>query len=77
MMTMTSAGAESMHWWPPWKWKSDHVAREETHNADRRLHESQELRARAERVEKSMKKRIRRDRFGEMIDREVFGGGDK
>lgn len=54
----------------PWRRKSD----DDVYDDDRRLDESIEIRRRAARSAKNMRGHLRRNRFGEMIEREIFGG---
>jgi hypothetical protein len=63
-----------MSWWPPWRRRSDEAAKEEVAQAQERLEESEQLRRRADEAGHRLKGHLRRNRFGQMIDREVFGG---
>jgi transcription elongation GreA/GreB family factor len=63
-----------MTWWPPWRRASDDAARNEVAESERRLRESEELLRRANEVERRMHRHLRRNRFGAMVDKEVYGG---
>jgi hypothetical protein len=68
-----AAGLDSMSWLLPWRRHADRVARDEVEKADERLKESRVLRTRAARVSDNMNGHKRRNRFGEMLDSEIFG----
>lgn len=72
---MMTVRAERMAWLP-WRRKADRLSSSEVRTSDQRLKESEELRRRAKRVEKSMNGHRRRNRFGEMLDDEVFGSDE-
>ncbi len=57
-------------WLLPWRRRT---ARE-VYDDDRRLDESEQLKQRAEKSARDMRGHLRRNRFGEMLDREIFGG---
>jgi hypothetical protein len=68
-----AAGHDSMTWLLPWRRHADREAHDEVQRADERLKESRTLRTRAANVSKSMSSHKRRNRFGEMLDSEIFG----
>lgn len=60
-----------MSWiWFPWLRRS----KADVYDDDRRLDESFELRDRSAQSARHMRGHLRRNRFGEMLDREIFGG---
>lgn len=61
-----------MSWlrWVPWRRDSD----ADVYDDDKRLEESEELQRRAANTARHMRGHLRRNRFGEMLDREIFGG---
>ncbi len=65
-----------MSWWRPWHRSSDDEAKREVLRAQQRLEESQELRRHAQEAERRLRRHLRRNRFGAMIERQVFGGGE-
>ncbi len=66
----------SVQWWRwlPWRRQADMDAREAVELAEQRLTKSQELLDRARMAERHLRRHLRRDRLGAMIEQEVFGG---
>lgn len=60
--------------WLPWRRRSDDVARAEVDRSRQRLIESEELKQEAQRTNERFHTHLRRNRFGTLINKQVFGG---
>lgn len=63
-------------WWLPWRREADQAAKQALDEALTRLEESEEFKRKAAAAERRLRIHLRRNRFGEMIQREVFGGDE-